>query len=390
MVAIRARRLFDGERMIRAERPTVLVDGGVIRSVFDGPPPSGHEVVDLGSATLMPGLIDAHVHLAFDATADTVAGLVTADDDVVLDRMRSASAATLDAGVTTARDLGDRGYLGVRVRAETAADVRLGPRLLVAGPPITSVGGHCWFLGGEVEGVEAIRAAVRERAARGVDVVKVVVTGGRLTAGSHPHEVQFGPAELSAVVQEAKRHALPVTGHCHAADGIADAVAAGFDGVEHCTFVTADGTNVDPALLSRMAAAGTRVTLTLGSVPQPGDHTGPDGVDPRRKAVHDALWRVATSGVPVACASDAGCGPGKPHGSLAYAVLAMADLGFSPTEALRAVTSGAAQVCGIADQVGRIAPGYQGDLLAVHGDPAIDPGALRHVAAVFRAGLRVR
>ncbi|MEU5551335.1 amidohydrolase family protein [Micromonospora sp. NPDC047793] len=388
MLALRARRLFDGVRPVPMSRPTVLLSGGVIEAVLDGPPPRGAELVDLGDTTLLPGLVDAHVHLAFDATPDTMGSLAVADDDTLLARMRTAATATLDAGVTTARDLGDRGYLGLRVRAETADAPHLGPRLLVAGPPITSYGGHCWFLGGEVDGVDAIRAAVRHRAERGVDVVKVVVTGGQLTPGSLPHEMQFGPVELAAVVRESHRYGLPVTGHCHAADGVAAAVSAGFDGIEHCTFVTADGVHADPALLARMAAAGTRITLTLGTV---GHGGGGGGGDPRRAAVHAALRRVAGSGVPVACASDAGCGPGKPHGSsLAYGVEAMVDLGVPPTAALRAVTSGAAQVCGLADRVGRIAPGYDADLLAVHGDPTVEPGALRRVAAVLRAGQRVR
>ncbi|SDT78889.1 amidohydrolase family protein [Actinoplanes derwentensis] len=388
MLAIRANRLFDGVNVVEGDRLTVLVDGGVVEAVTDGPPPSGADVIDLGAGTLLPGLIDAHVHLAFDATPDTV-GALAVGDDILLDRMRAAAAATLDAGVTTARDLGDRGYLSLRVRAESAADPRRGPRLLVSGPPVTSVGGHCWFLGGEVKGSDAVRAAVRERAARGVDVVKVVVTGGRLTEGSHPHEVQFGAAELDAVTDEAARHGLPVTGHCHAADGIAAAVAAGFGGIEHCTFVTAESIFVDPLLLEAMVTAGTRVTLTLGTV-GPAAAVDHGGDDPRRVAMHDALRRVATSGVPVACASDAGCGPGKPHGSLAYAVEAMTGLGLPAQRALRAVTSGAAEVCGLGDRVGRIAPGYAADLLAVHGDPLTRPAALRRVAAVFRDGQRVR
>ncbi|MGW0506830.1 amidohydrolase family protein [Micromonospora sp. NPDC003241] len=387
MLALRTRRLFDGVRPVPMARPTVLLSGGVIEAVLDGPPPRDAELVDLGDTTLLPGLVDAHVHLAFDATPDTMGSLAVADDDTLLTRMRTAATATLDAGVTTARDLGDRGYLGLRVRAETADTPHRGPRLLVAGPPITSYGGHCWFLGGEVDGVDAIRAAVRQRAERGVDVVKVVVTGGQLTPGSLPHEMQFGPVELDAVVREAHRYGLPVTGHCHAADGIAAAVTAGFDGIEHCTFVTADGVRADPPLLARMAAAGTRITLTLGTA---GHGGGDGGGDPRRAAVHSALRRVADSGVPVACASDAGCGPGKPHGSLAYGVEAMVGLGVPPTAALRAVTSGAAQVCGLGDRIGRIAPGYDADLLAVHGDPTVEPGALRRVAAVLRAGQRVR
>ena len=148
-----------------------------------------------------------------------------------------------------------------------AADPAAGPRLLVSGPPLTTVGGHCWFLGGEVDGVEQMRASVAERADRGVDVVKVFATGGNLTPGSDPGAAQFAPGELSALVAEVHRYGLPVAVHAHGRDGIAAALEAGADTIEHFSFMTADSVVGDDALVDAVAAAGMRVVLTPGSAP---------------------------------------------------------------------------------------------------------------------------
>lgn len=182
----------------------------------------------------------------------------------MLEQTRAAARTALAGGITTVRDLGDRDYLTLRLRAELAADPTAGPELLVAGPPITTPGGHCWFLGGEVDDPSQLRAAVAERAEKGVDAIKVMATGGGLTPGSLLHEPQFDRSALEAIVAEARRHCLPVAAHAHAVQGIADAVAAGVDSVEHCSFVTADGVSTDTATLSAMASAGTIASLTFG------------------------------------------------------------------------------------------------------------------------------
>jgi len=163
MLAIRADRLFDGVNAGPVERPVVLIETGRIVAVLSGKePPSGAEVVDLGVATLLPGLVDSHVHLVFDGSLDPVGHLAAADDSEVLTRMRAGARLALSAGVTTVRDLGDRGYLSLKLRDELADDHTAGPQILAAGPPITTGEGHCWFLGGQTgSGADAVRAAVR-------------------------------------------------------------------------------------------------------------------------------------------------------------------------------------------------------------------------------------
>ncbi|MBB5118079.1 amidohydrolase [Streptomyces eurocidicus] len=388
MLALRARSLFDGACPEPVDRPLVTVEGGRIVSVeARGAAPPGATVVDLGDSTLLPGFVDTHVHLAFDASDDVVGRVRRAGDAELLERMRAAGRAALAAGVTTVRDLGDRGYLSLRLRAETAADPTAGPKVLAAGPPVTTPGGHCWFLGGQAEGVEGVRAAVRERAERGVDVVKVMVTGGDLTPGSDPYRPQYGPAELRAAVREAHRHELPITAHAHAASGIAVAVAAGFDSIEHCFFLTDDGVHFDRRVLDEMVRAGVVASLTLGALP--GGPPPPPRIAQRAPGMVAGLAAMRQAGVTTVCGSDSGVFPVKPHGCYPYSVAAMVERGYTPVEALRAATSTAARLCGIAAHKGCLAPGYDADVVAVAGDPLTDITAVHAVTAVFRGGARV-
>ena len=393
MLAIRADRLFDGVDFLDGVgRPVVLIENGRIVAVQSGgEPPAGAEIVDLGAATLLPGLVDSHVHLVFDATTESVAHLAAADDDEVLAMMRAGARLALSAGVTTVRDLGDRGYLSLKLRDELAGDPAAGPQILAAGPPITTGKGHCWFLGGATaDGADAVRAAVREHADRGVDVIKLMATGGELTPGTVSHLPQFTADELRAAVDEAHRHDLPVTAHAHGAAGIANAVAAGVDMIEHATFMTADGAEPDPAIIEAIAVAGIPIGVTIAQKPKPG--VAPPPRIAQLLPLLAAVFRdIRAAGIPLVCSSDAGIGPLKPLDALPYGPTMMAKLlGHPPIPALRSVTSLAAQACRLGDRKGRIAPGYDADLLAVAGDPLTDLSALTAVTAVFRAGVRAR
>jgi imidazolonepropionase-like amidohydrolase len=389
MLAIRAARLFDGEEVVPLDRPTLIVSDRHIADVRPaGDLPPGTELVDLGDATILPGLVDAHTHLAFDASADVVGRLAAASDDEVLDGMRAAARTALAAGITTVRDLGDRGYLALRLRDELAGDPTGGPRVLAAGPPITTTRGHCWYLGGEADGVDGVRAAVQARAERGVDVVKVMATGGELTPGTHSHKPQYGPDELRAIVEEAHRFGLPVTAHAHAGAAIGDAVAAGVDSIEHCTFLSENGVDAQPEIIEELARCGVVVSATLGLLP---GYDLPPRVAAMLPALTEVFAQLTKAGVTIVCSSDAGIAPPKPHDVLPYGVSVLVDtLGWPAVRALRAVTSMPARLCGIDDRAGRLAPGYDADVLAVAGDPLADPSALRDVRAVFRQGHRVR
>lgn len=249
-----------------------------------------HEhLVDHGEATLLPGLIDLHQHLAFDASTDPVAHLNRDDDHALVLRMRLAAQQALSVGITTIRDLGDRNYLSLSLRDRFATGAEFGPRLLCSGPPITTPQGHCWFLGGEVESIDQLRLAARERAARGVDVIGVMASGGNMTPTVGPHESQLGRAELAAALEEAHTAGLPLAVHAHGTVAVVDALTVGADSIEHCTFFGAEGVDRNDAVLAELAASPSVISMTAAVVVvSPGVvHVGagaPAGVGHRRAA----------------------------------------------------------------------------------------------------------
>ena len=385
-----ASRLFDGRtpevfenRFVEIEDGRI-VDVGPVRALRPG---TGSDVVDLGDVTLMPGLVDVHQHLAFDASDDPVAHLQADDDTTLLVRMGHAAQRALASGITTVRDLGDRGYLSLILRDRFRDGQEVGPRIVASGPPLTVTGGHCWFLGGEADGVDGVRRAVRDRAARGVDVVKIMATGGNMTPTLGPHESQYTLADLRAAVEEAHAHGLPLAVHAHGPQGIVDALAAGADSIEHCTFFTADGVDAAPDVLDRLAHGDAAISMTAAVLPGVG--TRYPAMLQRLAAIranHATLFR---SGAQIVCSSDAGVGPNKPHDVLPHGVSDfLPAIGMTNAQALTATTAVAAEVCGLADVTGTLEPGKDADILAVVGNPVEDITAIHAVAAVYARGRR--
>jgi imidazolonepropionase-like amidohydrolase len=391
--AIHSGQMFDGTTSYGPT--TVFVEDGRITEVdtTGALPPDRVPLVDLGAdAFLIPGLIDSHVHLAFDAGSDPVSTLTAIDDTELLAWMRTAAGRAIQAGITTVRDLGDRNYLSLTLKAELDQRPEAGPEILAAGPPITTPGGHCHFLGGEVEGATALRAAVRERYERGCAAIKIMLSGGNMTPNSvPPHESQYSLDDLRIVVEEAHRLGLPVAAHAHGTPAIRDALAAGVDSIEHASFMTAEGVDADPTLLAAIADSDIFVSTTIGVAP--GDGTPfvpPPAMISRLQVMQEARRDLYKLGAKIVLGTDAGIAPIKPHDVLPYAVAQLTDDGPSSLEALATATSLAAEACGVSDRKGRIKVGADADFLAVTGNPIEDVDRLRDVRAVFQAGVRVR
>ncbi|MGI8311083.1 amidohydrolase family protein [Saccharopolyspora hattusasensis] len=383
---LRASRLFDGETASPVDNPVVILEGTTIAGIGCAADlRHGETVVDFPGATLIPGLIDPHVHLAFDASSDPVKSLAERDDDAVVAAMRIAATTALRAGITTIRDLGDRDFLSLALRG--AADL---PTIVAAGPPLTTVEGHCHFLGGEVAHRPAeLRAAVRAHVERGVDVVKIMASGGTMTPGSLQEQTQFDREALRAAVSEAHRHGIPVTAHAHGHRTVLDAIEAGVDGVEHVTFWATEGVDTPGReLVERIVSQRVALGATAGVLPRT-DSVMPAPVSQRMPAIIANFAALYAAGAVIVAGTDAGIGPYKPHDVLPYAQDRLAAFGMDPVTILRSMTSVAAGVCGLGHRKGRLRAGYDADVVVVQGDPNADLSALHRVVAVYSRGTRV-
>ncbi|AXG82652.1 amidohydrolase family protein [Streptomyces paludis] len=367
----------------------VLIDGDSIAAV--GPRAqieerAGAEVPRFAfSGTVLPGLIDAHVHLAFDGGADPVATLQESTDETLLQDMRRRAGQLLRSGVTTARDLGDRGGLALRLAGEVADGRTPGPRIVSAGTPATPPGGHCHFLGGEVSGEAEVRELVRRNLAAGATVIKAMVTGGGLTKeGPRSWQSQFSREELAALVDEAHRAGVPVAAHAHGTDGIATAVEAGVDTLEHCTWMTSDGLNLRQDVLKQIIDRGIAVCPAVSPHWQMLPRLF--GAE-RAEAMFDLVRQMAEAGAKLIAGTDAGVQRAGFDG-LVPALSFYAHLGLPNAKIIDMATADAADALGLGGTAGRIAPGYRADLLLVDGDPLADLDALKAVEAVFAAGRR--
>ena len=393
MHALRAAHAFDGTRFL-PDGATVVIEGDRIVGVEPGRAelPLDIEVVDY-SGTVLPGLIDCHAHLVADSTPGALerAAMMTSSalDDVITDSLHAQSA----AGVTTVRDLGDFEYCTLPHRGRPGL-----PRVVAAGPPITSLDGHCHYLGGAVDG--DLRAAVRDHAERGVDLIKVMASGGFTTPGTDQLGAQFTPEELAVVVDETHRAGLPVIAHAHSLIGIEHALAAGVDGIEHFTGLTVDGPRFDDSLLDEVARRGVVVDLTMGNdralhalMPDPPPplaqlmaRLGVRNFDEFYLMSIELLRRLREHGVSVISGVDSGLAPPKQHGNVWRTVGELVDADYPVAEALAAATSRAAAACGLGDETGRLAADYAADVLVVDGDLAGDPTLLGTPRAVLIRG----
>jgi imidazolonepropionase-like amidohydrolase len=334
---------------------------------------------DYPGATIMPGLIDSHVHLGFDGGPNPVARMRAETDEQQLVLMLHSARDLLGVGVTTARDLGARSFLDVVVRDAIAAGVARGPRLVTATRPITVTGGHCWFMGSEADSEDDLRRMVRTHHKHGADLIKVMSTGGFMTTGSAPWYAQFSAAQLAVIVEEAARIDKRVAAHAHGIEGIRRAVEAGVSTLEHCSWVTeTNERRFDEPLAARIAEQGIFVCPTINvNAPYVSELTG--------LSVGEHVKEMHEMGVRIIAGTDAGI-DNTPHHQYVGALEYFVTLGFRPAEVLTMATTEAAAALGLEGTAGRLAAGYDADLIVVDGDPEADISALSRLRRIVARG----
>ena len=369
-------RLWDGLGDDYSDADSIAVEGETITAVGHG---LGGE--DCGGLTVVPGLIDAHVHMVLDPALRSLDAQLAEPAETTREKMRQRAAAMVRAGITTARDLGGGAWLELELRDRIEAGEIVGPRLLCAGQPITSIGGHCHFWGGEAATLADAQAIIERQRQHGVDLIKVMATGGMQTPGSQPKDAQFDQATMSAIVAAANAHGYPVAAHCHGTPGIRNAAHAGVRSIEHCSWIGDDGKRgaFDPQTALEIARRGIWISPTVNAG---WGRFGPDFA----AAVTANFRAMKVHGCALIASTDAGI-PNVYHEDLAKALPVFARLAeLSPVETLRSATSDCARALGLGDTTGILREGASADLLFVRGDPLADLGALRDPALVVARG----
>jgi imidazolonepropionase-like amidohydrolase len=387
-LVLRAPRLLDGTGAGPVPDAALLLDGG--RIAYAGPAaglPDGSdriEAVDFPRATLLPGLVDAHVHLVASGGPDLAADVPRTEAERMLAAVVNARR-QLEAGVTLVRDLGSPGAEAVLVGRAVESGAVPGPRVVASGPAVTMTGGHIPYLGRVTDGVEAMRAAVRANLALGARCIKVVATGGVLTPGVDPREPAYTQPELDALVDEAHRLGLTVAAHAIGEGGVVAALRAGVDSIEHGMFL-------DQRAVDLFLDTGARLSATF--LAPHGILAGPsvpgwikDRARPAAEAQARSFRAAVSAGVPAVAGTDAGT-PDNPHGGVAREVAFMAEAGLDTLLAVKAATGEAADLLGVPDR-GVLRQGAASDVLVADGDVAADVAALGRPVAVFQDGRRV-
>jgi imidazolonepropionase-like amidohydrolase len=390
-VALQQARVIDGRGGV-IEAATVVIEQDRIAAVLTGPSsalPSHVERIEARGLTLLPGLIDCHVHLCLGGDADVVGTIQRESTALTLLKAARFARATVEAGFTTVRDLGFRDHGIFALKQAIAAGLTPGPRILAAGLAICMTGGHARFIGRQADGPEDVRRAVREQVAAGADVIKFIATGGVLTPGTSPDGAQLTLEELTAGMGEARQTGRRIAAHAHGAQGMKNAVQAGAHSIEHATLMDDQSASLMQAQGVFMVPTLSALATTAQGLPSCGIPEDAIAKAKTMTARHEASFKKARhAGIPIALGTDAGT-PFNYHGDNAQELERMVTLGMSPMEAILSATSAAARLLGMADDIGAIEPGKVADLVIVEGDPLKDIGLLRNgdkIMGVMLAG----
>jgi imidazolonepropionase-like amidohydrolase len=392
-VYVTAARMLDVERGRYVEAPLIRVEDGKVAEVGTGTPPQGATVIDLSGRTILPGLIDMHVHLDGRPEYGGYSSLQFTDRFWTVLGVENARR-MLQAGFTTVRNVGASDYNVNGLDQAIEEGWVPGPRIVNAGYSLGATGGHCdqTYLPpsfeakspGAADGPQALRDKVREQRKYGAEVIKVCATGGVFSRNTEPGQQQLTEDELRAIAEEAHFWGLNVAAHAHGAAGITAAIRAGIDTIEHASLIDDEGI--------RLAREhGTWLAMDIFNTEYTQAEGEKNGVleDNLRKdreiaqIQRDNFRKAHAAGVKMVFATDAGV---MPHETAAGQFRIMTEYGMTPIEAIRAATVNAAEALGQEGQVGTLAPGAWADLIAVDGDPLADVTVLTSVTAVVKGG----
>jgi imidazolonepropionase-like amidohydrolase len=399
---IHAGRLIDGRSKEPHAKMTIVIDEGRITKVAPGfaTPAAGDKLIDLRDYTVLPGLMDMHTHLMSQHSKDSYTERFFMDQAEYALRSTVYSRATLMAGFTTVRDLGDNGVNSIALRKAIKEGWVPGPRIFTSGKSLATTGGHAdptnalrgdyrrdpGPLEGVINGADDARKAVRQRYKDGADLIKLTATGGVLSLAASGQNPQFTDEELRAVVATAKDYGMIVAVHAHGTEGIKRAVLAGVDSIEHGTYMTDE-------VIQLMREKGTYWVPTNMAgewVAEKSKEPGyfPEIVRPKAAAIgpqmRQTFRQAYAAGVKIAFGTDSGV---SPHGENAHEFELMVEGGMPPMEAIQSATLTAAKLLRIDDRLGTIEATKIADVVAVKGDPLENIAAMRRVVFVMKEGV---
>jgi imidazolonepropionase-like amidohydrolase len=390
-LAIHRARLIDGTGAALDEA-TLLVRGSQIAAI--GPSrtvtiPKGSTRIDGRGLTILPGLIDCHVHLCLGGEPDVVGTVESEPPSYTLLKSARHARMTIEAGFTTVRDVGARDHSIFTLQRAIETGLLAGPRIVGAGLAICMIGGHARFIGREVEGPDQVRLAVEDQLAAGAQVIKVIASGGVLTPGTSPDQAQMTTEELSAAVEAARRAEKRVAAHAHGASGMKNAIQAGVHSIEHATLLDDEAGELMKRHGVYMVPTLSALATTAAGRPGCGIPESALGKAKSMTKRHQSSFKKAhRSGILIAMGTDAGT-PLNYHGDNAQELDRMVALGMTPMEAIVASTAHAARLIGWQDTVGILRKGYLADLVVIDGNPLRRIEILRdksRIMGVMRAG----
>jgi imidazolonepropionase-like amidohydrolase len=374
------------------EKGTVAINGNMV--TFVGPtkkikPSKKDKVFDISGKTILPGLIDAHVHLCIDGSPDPMTSLLKDSTPQLTLKAADHARRTLDAGVTTVRDMGGRDYVDLAIRDGIESGLLRGPRMICSGRVVCMTGGHGWQFGREADGADEIREAVREQLKAGANFVKLIATGGVMTKGVDPGATQFTLEELLAGVEEARKAGRRTATHAQGTEGIKNSLRAGVNSIEHGFFL-------DDEAIELMLEMNAYLVPTLNApyqIIKGGVKRGvPRYAVEKSKAVmkshFQSVRRAYKAKIPIAMGTDAGT-PFNCHGENAKEMELLVKAGMTPMEAVVATTKTASEVLALERKVGTLEKGKLADLIVVDGNPLKDIQLLQEkdkILAIMKEG----